>query len=200
VRARPAVVGIGAGWVGHAGGVTSSTATERAPDGDGEEPGERADRELIELLNELRIALPGVQVLFAFLLGIPFTQRFAQLDANDRRVFFGAVLATVAATICLMAPSAHHRLRFRSGVKEQLLKVANKLAIAGFVLLAVAITAVTYVITDEMYPGTLPRVVAAVLAAAFAVVWFVLPLFFRRAPTPPHLGRPGADAPRDGGG
>jgi hypothetical protein len=170
--------------------VAPLTETDRVPDEDREEPGERADRELIELLNELRVALPGVQVLFAFLLGIPFTQRFAQLDASDRRVFFGAVLATAAATICLMAPSAHHRLRFRSGVKESLLNVANVLAIVGFVLLAVAITAVTYVITDEMYPGTLPAVVAAVLAAGFGLVWFVLPWFFRRKPTPPHLDHP----------
>ncbi len=166
-------------------GVAGPGSRSAGGEGDREEPGERADRELIELLNELRVALPGVQVLFAFLLGIPFTQRFEQLDASDRRVFFGAVLATAAATICLMAPSAHHRLRFRSGVKEQLLNVANGLAIAGMVLLAVAITAVTYVITDEMYPGALPRIVATGLAAGFAVVWFVVPRFFRREPTPP---------------
>jgi len=186
---RPAAC-IRSGRVGNASDVASLTGTDRVPAEDREEPGQRADRELIELLNELRVALPGVQVLFAFLLGIPFTQRFAQLDASDRRVFFGAVLATAAATICLMAPSAHHRLRFRSGVKEQLLNVANVLAIIGFVLLAVAITAVTYVITDEMYPGTLPAVVAAVLAAGFGLVWFVLPWFFRRKPTPPHLDHP----------
>ena len=177
---------IGPGRSGNARRVASPTAIDRTPDNDREEPGERADRELIELLNELRVALPGVQVLFAFLLGIPFTQRFGELDAGDRRVFFGAVLATAAATICLMAPSAHHRLRFRSGVKEQLLKVANLLAIVGFVLLAVAITAVTYVITDEMYPGPLPRVVATGLGAGFALVWFVLPRFLRPERTPPH--------------
>jgi Family of unknown function (DUF6328) len=173
------------------GGEPPRPRADDAADDDREDPGERADRELIELLNELRVALPGVQVLFAFLLGIPFTQRFAQLDEVDRRVFFAAVVATALATICLMAPSAHHRLRFRSGVKEQLLHVANVLAIAGMVLLAFAITAVTYVITDEMYPGALPQVVAVVLAAAFAVVWFVLPRFFRREQTPPHLDRPG---------
>lgn len=167
--------------------MAAPTVTPRPADEDREDPGERADRELIELLNELRVALPGVQVLFAFLLGIPFTQRFGQLDAADRRVFFGAVLATAAATICLMAPSAHHRLRFRSGVKEPLLRVANVLAIVGLVLLAGAITAVTFVIADEMYPGTLPGLVAAALAAGFGLVWFVLPHFFRRERTPPHL-------------
>ncbi len=151
--------------------------TESAP--------ERANRELIELLNELRVALPGVQVLFAFLLIVPFSQGYDKLDAGDRRVYFIAVLAPVATTICLVAPTAHHRLRFRSGVKEQLLHVANIFAIVGLVLLAFAIAAVTYVITDVVYPGTLPRIVTGVLAGAFAIIWFVLPVFYRPARTPP---------------
>jgi MFS family permease len=145
---------------------------------------ERANRELMELLNELRVALPGVQVLFAFLLTIPFSQRFDQLDDGDRRVYFAAVLATAAATLCLIAPSAHHRLRFRSGVKEHLLHVANVLAIVGLVLLAFAITAVTFVITDVIYPGSLPGVVAGLLAGAFVVAWFLVPLLYRRERTP----------------
>jgi hypothetical protein len=151
---------------------------------DRERVDERANRELMELLNELRVALPGVQVLFAFLLTIPFSQRFGVLDASDRRVYFAAVLATAAATLCLIAPTAHHRMRFRSGVKEQLLHVANVLSLLGLILLAFAVTAVTYVITDVVYPGTLPRVVTAVLAGAFVLAWFVLPLLYRREPTP----------------
>jgi Family of unknown function (DUF6328) len=145
---------------------------------------ERANRELMELLNELRVALPGVQVLFAFLLTIPFSQRFTELDAGDERVYFWAVLATAGATLCLIAPTAHHRLRFRSGVKEQLLRVANWFAVAGLVLLAFAISAATYVVTDLIYPGTLPRVVAGLLAGAFAVVWFGVPLLYRPEQTP----------------
>jgi hypothetical protein len=151
---------------------------------DQESSAERANRELIELLNELRVALPGVQVLFAFLLIVPFSQGYDRLDAGDRRVYFTAVLATVATTICLIAPTVHHRLRFRSGVKEQLLHVANVFAIVGLVLLAFAIAAVTYVITDVVYPGTLPGIVTGVLAALFALVWFVLPVFYRPAKTP----------------
>jgi Family of unknown function (DUF6328) len=151
---------------------------------DRESAAERANRELIELLNELRVALPGVQVLFAFLLIVPFSQGYDKLDAGDRRVYFAAVLATVVSTMCLMAPTAHHRLRFRSGVKEQLLHVANVFAIVGLVLLAFAMAAVTYVITDVVYPGTLPRTVSAVLAGMFAVVWFVLPVFYRPEKTP----------------
>jgi MFS family permease len=157
---------------------------------DEESAAERANRELIELLNELRVALPGVQVLFAFLLIVPFSDRFDRLDASDRRVYFAAVLATVASTICLMAPTAHHRLRFRSGIKEQLLRVGNVFAIVGLVLLAFAMAAVTYVITDEIYPGSLPRIVTSVLVATFVVVWFVLPMFFRRERTP-EPGEPG---------
>jgi hypothetical protein len=152
--------------------------------GDEETAAERANRELIELLNELRVALPGVQVLFAFLLTVPFAQRFDQLDASDRRVYFSAVLATVATTICLIAPTAHHRLRFRSGVKEELLRMANIFAIVGLVFLAYAMGAVTYVITDVLYPGTAPRIVTAVLAGLFVLVWFVLPIFYRPARTP----------------
>jgi hypothetical protein len=149
-----------------------------------ESAAERANRELIELLNELRVALPGVQVLFAFLLTVPFSQRYDVLDAGDRRVYFMAVLATVATTICLIAPTAHHRLRFRSGIKEQLLRVANIFAIVGLVLLAFAISAVTYVITGVVYPGTVARIVTAVLVATFAIVWFVLPVFYRPTKTP----------------
>jgi hypothetical protein len=147
-----------------------------------ESPGERANRELIELLNELRVALPGVQVLFAFLLTVPFTQRFDVLDATQRRVYYAAVMTTAVSTLFLIAPTAHHRLRFRSGVKEQLLRVANVLALIGVALLAVAISLVTYLITDMLYDSTAAAVATACLGAAFAIVWFVIPLAYRRQP------------------
>jgi hypothetical protein len=147
----------------------------------------------MELLNELRVALPGVQVLFAFLLTIPFSQRFAELDANDKRVYFWAVLATAGATLCLIAPSAHHRLRFRSGVKEHLIRVANAFTLVGLALLAFAISAATYVVTDLIYPGTLPRVVAGGLAGAFVLVWFLVPLLYRRERTPEPRSPGGGD-------
>jgi hypothetical protein len=158
---------------------------EATRDDERETPGERANRELIELLNELRVALPGVQVMFAFLLTVPFTQRFGELDASDRRVFYTAVLLTAAATICLIAPTAHHRLRFRGNVKEHLLRAANVFAVIGLVLLALAMSAVTYVITDLVYPGDLPAIVTAVLVGAFGAVWFLLPFLYRQEPTPP---------------
>ena len=144
-----------------------------------ESAGERTNRELIELLNELRVVLTGVQVLFAFLLTVPFSQRFNELDAADRKVYYSAVITTAVATMLLMAPTAHHRLRFRSGVKENLLRVANVLALLGVALLAVAISLVTYLITDIVYDATAAAIAAACLAAGFVIVWFLIPLAFR---------------------
>src|ERR1700751_1579847 len=103
---------------------------------------ERRNRELIELLNELRVALPGVQVLFAFLLAVPFANGFPKLGELYRHVFFVAFIATALSTVCLIAPSSYHRLRWRDHDKERMLVVSNWLTIAGLALLAVAITAV----------------------------------------------------------
>lgn len=155
------------------------------PDEDEESSAERANRELIELLNELRVALPGVQVLFAFLLTVPFSQRFDVLGAGDRRVYFAAVLSTAMATVLLIAPTAHHRIRFRSGIKEDLLKAANVMATLGLGFLALAMTAVTYLITDVLYENTTAALVAGALAGAFVIVWFLLPLLYSRGRTPP---------------
>jgi hypothetical protein len=157
-----------------------------------ESPAERANRELMELLNELRVALPGVQVLFAFLLTVPFAQGFTQLDAGERRVYFAAVIMTALATMCLIAPTAHHRIRFRSGVKEHLLRSSNAFALVGLSLLALAMSAVTYVITSVVYPDTSAPLVAGGLAGAFALVWFVVPFLFR-----PHHTTPEPTSPDD---
>jgi hypothetical protein len=165
--------------------------TDESP-GNDESSAERANRELIELLNELRVALPGVQVLFAFLLTVPFTQRFEELDSGDRTVFYLAVVSTAASTMFLIAPTAHHRVRFRSGVKEPLLHMANAFALVGVVLMAVAITLVSYLITDMLYDATAAAVAAGCLAGAFALVWFGVPLLYRPERTPPP-SPPGAE-------
>ncbi len=146
----------------------------------GETPKARVNRELIELLNELRVALPGVQVLLAFLLTVPFSQRFNDLGPTDRRVYFVAVLATALSSILLMAPSAHHRMRFRHVDKEQMLRVASALAIAGMACLAAAMAAVVYVITGQLYGDGAARWVAGVMAALTAGGWFLAPLLYRR--------------------
>ena len=140
---------------------------------------ERLDRELIELLNELRVALPGVQVLFAFLLAVPFTQRFQNLTAVQKDVFFAAFLCTAVATALLIAPSAYHRLRWREHDKEQMLQISNRLAIAGTVFLAAAIIAVVYLVTDLIF-GLASTLVATLLATAlFGWLWYGLPLVRR---------------------
>jgi hypothetical protein len=140
---------------------------------------ERLDRELIELLNELRVALPGVQVLFAFLLAVPFTQRFERLTAAQQDVFFAAFLCTAVATALLIAPSAYHRLRWREHDKEHMLQLSNRLAIAGTVFLAAAIIAVVYLVTDLIF-GLGATLVATLLAAVlFGWLWYGLPLVRR---------------------
>lgn len=137
---------------------------------------ERVNRELIELLNELRVALPGVQVLFAFLLAVPFTQRFAETTELQRDTFMVALLSTLAGSVFLIAPTAYHRLRFRDRDKEALLKISNVFAITGVGFLAVGMTAVVFLVTDLIFKGTVTALVTAATAALFAAVWFVLPL------------------------
>jgi hypothetical protein len=136
---------------------------------------ERRNRELIELLNELRVALPGVQVLFAFLLAVPFANGFPKLSALDRDIFFVAFIATALSTVFLIAPSSYHRLRWRQHDKERLLVISNALTIAGLFLLAVAITATVFVITDFLFDHAWAAAFTAMVAAAFLILWYGLP-------------------------
>jgi Family of unknown function (DUF6328) len=141
-----------------------------------ESPQQRENRELIELLNELRVALPGVQVLFAFLLAVPFANGFPKLSATDRDVFFAAFIATALSTVLLIAPSSYHRLRWRQHDKERLLVVSNVLTIAGLACLAVAITCVVFVITDFLFHRPWAALFTALVGAAFLILWYGLPL------------------------
>jgi amino acid transporter len=137
---------------------------------------ERRDRELIELLNELRVALPGVQVLFAFLLAVPFANGFPKLGKLDRDIFFVAFISTALATVLLIAPSSYHRLRWRQHDKERMLVVSNLLTIIGLGLLAVAITSTVFVITDFLFHRGWAAAFTAIVALAFLVLWYGLPL------------------------
>jgi hypothetical protein len=137
---------------------------------------ERVNRELIELLNELRVALPGVQVLFAFLLAVPFSQRFGQVTDLQRDAYMVALLSTLAGSVFLIAPSAYHRIRFRDRDKEALLRISNVFAIVGLALLAIGMTSVVFLVTDLLFEGVVTTVVTTLTAALFAAVWFVLPL------------------------
>ena len=137
---------------------------------------QRHNRELIELLNELRVALPGVQVLFAFLLAVPFANGFPKLGRLDRDVFFAAFVAAALSTVLLIAPSSYHRLRWRRRDKERMLVVSNTLTIAGLFCLAVAITCTVFVITDFLFHRSWAAAFTAIIAAAFLVLWYGLPL------------------------
>jgi hypothetical protein len=145
-----------------------------------EDKKERVNRELIELLNELRVALPGVQVLFAFLLTVPFAQRFVAASQLQRAVYFVALISTAVASVFFITPTAYHRLRWREPDKEGMLFTANRLAIAGTVFLAVAMGAVVFLITDVIYGGWQAAVAAGGVAGLLAWFWFGLPLSRRR--------------------
>ena len=146
---------------------------------DGESNKERLDRELGELLQELRVVLPGVQVLLAFLLTAPFQQRFAQLPGSMRNAFFASIVCATLATAFLIAPSAHHRLRWRAGEKERLVRVGNQMAIIGTVFLAAAIVLALYVITDVLFTTDLAVMTAIGGLVVFGVLWYVLPMLGR---------------------
>ena len=137
---------------------------------------ERLDRELIEFLNELRVVLPGVQVLFAFLLTVPFTNQFARITNTQKQVFFAVFLCTTAATVLLIAPSAYHRLRWRDFDKEQMLRTANRLSIAGMAFLSLALVGAAFLVTDLIFHPTAAATVTAAVAILFAWFWWGLPL------------------------
>ncbi len=147
---------------------------------DRESKEERLDRELIELLNELRVALPGVQVLFAFLLIVPFSQGYGNMTALQKDVYFAAFLCASAATALLIAPSSYHRLSWRQGDKEHLLQVSNRLAIAGTVFLALAMSATVFVVTDVLFEAESAAIVAGVNTAVFGWFWYAMPLLRRQ--------------------
>lgn len=141
-----------------------------------ETPQARANRELIELLNELRVALPGVQVLFAFLLAVPFQQRFHQATSFQRGAYFVTLVAALVSTGLLIAPSAYHRVNFRQHDKQQIVQFANRCVIAGIGVLAVAMVSVMVLISDVLFGGLIVIVIVALSATLLIVLWAALPL------------------------
>ena len=137
---------------------------------------ERLDRNLMELLQELRVALPGVQVLFAFLLAVPFYQRWTSVTTFQRDVYFAALCLALIATALLISPTAMHRINFRQREKRAIVMISNRLTIAGMAVLALAMIAVVVLIGDVLF-GPVATVVTGVLAAlVFALLWLALPL------------------------
>ena len=141
-----------------------------------ETPAERLDRNFNELLGELRIALPGVQVLFAFLLTVPFAQGFVDLSGFERGLYFSVLLLTALSSAFLIAPTAYHRLQFRKGRKQEILFFANRAAVLGLTTLALAISGAILLIAHFLFgPGAaIPTGIATALV--FGVLWYLLPL------------------------
>jgi hypothetical protein len=156
----------------------------------GESEQERLNRNMNELLQELRVSQTGVQILFAFLLTLPFTQRFTKVTIFQRDVYFAALLLAGAASAFFIAPVSAHRLLFRRREKAHLIAQGNWMAIAGLSCLAVAIVGVILMIADFLFNPTLAAVVGGFFGALFALLWYLLPLSWllrqnRRRGTPP---------------
>jgi hypothetical protein len=137
---------------------------------------EKRDRQMLELLNELRVALPGVQILFGFLLTVPFAQGFEKVTSTQRTLFYTTLLATAASTICLIAPSAIHRLRFHRHDRAYIIETANRYVIAGLVFLALAIVLAVAMVTDFLYDDWITWAAPLVVALALLIIWFARPI------------------------
>lgn len=136
----------------------------------------RLDRELGELLQELRVLLPGVQVLLAFLLTAPFSARFVDINDAQRVGYFAALLCAAGATALMMSPTTYHRIRFRERDKERLLQVGNRCILAGTVLLAASVSIALYVVTDFLFDGTSSALVGAFAAVVYLALWYGVPM------------------------
>jgi hypothetical protein len=154
-------------------------STSGAGGSEGETRKERIDRELIELLNELRVALPGVQFLFAFLLIVPFQQKFGQTTPFQHGVYFVALASAALATALLIAPAAQHRILFRQHDKEKLLQRSNRSALAGLAALGLAICSALLLVVDALFSLALAWITAGALAVLLAWWWLAVPAWHR---------------------
>jgi type IV secretory pathway VirB2 component (pilin) len=145
---------------------------------------DRRDRQMMELLTELRVALPGVQILFAFLLTVPFSFRFDKLTAFQRDTYFVTLVATALCTACLIAPSAAHRLRFHQSDRTWLVESANSMMIAGLAIMIVAMTGAMTLIGDILFDGLRVWIYSGAIGLVFVALWFARPLL-RRASSGP---------------
>jgi hypothetical protein len=150
------------------------------PSGRNETDLERLDRNLNELLQELRVAQTGVQFLFGFLLSLPFTQRFTEVTSFQRGLYLWTVILAGAASAFLIAPVPFHRLVFRQRDKHRLVMAANRMALAGLACLGVAIVSAIFLITDFLFSGVTVVPVVAGMAVLYLVLWVFVPLFRRQ--------------------
>jgi hypothetical protein len=142
---------------------------------------ERAARNFVELLQGLRVAVTGVQVLFAFLLTVPFSARFTRVDWQDRLLFYVALVAAAVASLFFIAPVAQHRVLFRHGMKESLVKRSNLYSVIGTSSLAVSMIAATLMVVDYLFGGPVSLMTAGGVAVLAAWLWFIEPLVYRAA-------------------
>jgi hypothetical protein len=156
--------------------------SDRAGDGREETDKERLDRNMTELVNELRVALPGVQVLFAFLLVVPFNQRWTEVTTTQKDIYFATLMSTAITTALLMAPSALHRIQFRADDKKHIVMASNRYALVGFFFLALSVVGAVLFVTDFLFGTTQTIIATAAIAALFTACWYVLPSI-RRART-----------------
>jgi Family of unknown function (DUF6328) len=145
-----------------------------------ESTAERDDRNLAELLQELRVAGLGVQVLFGFLLSLPFTSRFARLSHGQRDLYLATLVLSALATALLLGPVAYHRLVFRRGQKEGLVRTASVMAIAGLAVVGLAVSAAVLLVTSFVASGATTALITVVIVCVFGSLWFALPLARRR--------------------
>jgi hypothetical protein len=156
----------------------------------GETSSEKLMRNVAELLQELRVAQAGVQILFGFLLSVVFTDRFHDASGFEKALHLAAVVLAAAATALLTAPAAWHRLLFRTGSRERILTVGNRFVLAGLVCLALAITTVVALIAKVVYGGVAMVVIGVLSAVLFGVLWFVVPARLRPPEDDPPARRP----------
>jgi uncharacterized protein DUF6328 len=142
----------------------------------GETEAERDDRNLVELLQELRVAGLGVQVIFAFLLALPFTVRFGALGPAQRGLYVAALLLAAVSTALLLGPVAYHRLVFRRHLKTHLIRAANQMALAGLATVALTVCAAVLLVVSYVAPGLTTVLITFVVVGMFAGLWFVFPL------------------------
>ncbi len=149
------------------------------PDDDTGRDRGRLDHEFTELLDEVRVLLPAVAVLFAFLLTLPFSGQFGSIAKGEQTIYFIAFLCATLALLLLVTPGAHHRLLWRRHDKERLLQAGNVLAITATVFLAIAVSAVVFLVTQRLYGSTLTAAVLGVIIGLVLLLWYGLPLTWR---------------------
>jgi hypothetical protein len=144
-----------------------------------EDEAERNSRRLLELLQEMRVATAGVQILFGFLLAVPFQQGFQRVSSFERHVYLVVLICTALSAVLLIAPTSMHRILFRRGQKSEIIDYANGMVIGGLVLLALAMVGVVLLLTHVIFGPGAAIAVSVVIALAFVLFWFVIPLMRR---------------------